>query len=166
MRNEGTRMAKIAANIHLWPKWLCDHMLVCPGCAWSSRRPPSACGLERKHSSIRLSVKKSQGWGQGDWGLMQATKREFEAFSAHFVWIRIFGVLRSHQKGQILEHAGREKRCARSDERTQNRLVRCTRKVLSARFDKRLFVFCLNKCDLQEVSIFLDGGCSGSVEAS
>ena len=57
MRNEGIRMAQITANIHLWSKRLGDHMLVCPGCASSSRSPPFSIELQ-KQTSVYPSVEK------------------------------------------------------------------------------------------------------------
>jgi hypothetical protein len=68
MRNEGTRIEEIAANLQMWSNGLRDHMLVCPGCAWSSRiahfqhRPwpeenirPSVCHKTKLRARARLS---------------------------------------------------------------------------------------------------------------
>jgi hypothetical protein len=57
MRNEGTRIAQIAANIQMWSNRLRDHMLVCPGCAWSSRSPTFSIDLGQKKTSVHPSVK-------------------------------------------------------------------------------------------------------------
>ena len=61
MRNEGTRITQIAANIHLWSKRLRDCMLVCPGCAWREIALFQHGLARRKSSSVYLS-KKLKAW--------------------------------------------------------------------------------------------------------
>jgi hypothetical protein len=59
MRDDGTWITQIAANIHLWCKRLQDRMLVCPGCPWSSSLPSFSIGLLPEESvSVHPSVEK------------------------------------------------------------------------------------------------------------
>ena len=59
MRNEGTRVAQIAANIHLWSKLLYDRMIVCPGCSWSGRWSSFSIGFGLKKAYVYPSVEKA-----------------------------------------------------------------------------------------------------------
>jgi hypothetical protein len=82
MWNEGTRMAKIAASIHLWVQVILgSHACVLCMCVEHADRLFSASTsnlVRRKYRSIRLSLKKKlRLWGQGELGLMQAMERGF-----------------------------------------------------------------------------------------
>jgi hypothetical protein len=92
---------------------------------------PGAWNLST-HSQWYVCRALHQAWVRLSGGWCRRRSAGFEACSAQFGWIRIFGVLRPHKICEILEHAGRE---ARSDERRQSSSDRCTPKVLKAMFD-------------------------------
>ena len=161
MENEGARMAQIAANICLCYKWLRDHILVCPGCAWSIADSPLSAStpnlVRKKHQCPSVCRQKTSGLGQGQRRLMQAMECGFQGVGYAIRLDESFWCAKISQKmlnsqmcwawGRGAPNQAREGRIPEID----------SPKTFSAPcMIYWWFVLCLSECDPREICGILD----------